>query len=82
MKPSSPIIPGVKLPEVIYAKDQPEYQPLPVYKMEDGTVLSRWHLSWKERFIAFLRGNIYLFVATFNYPLQSLSMQVTKPETE
>ncbi len=82
MKPISPIIPGIKLPEVVYAKDQPEYQPLPVFKSEDGTVLSRWHLSWKERLVAFLKGDVYLFVSTFNNPLQPVFLQVTKPETE
>ena len=82
MKPVSPIIPGVELPEVVYAKDQPQYHPLPVHEMEDGTVLSRWHLTWKERFVAFLKGDVYLFVSTFNNPLQPISMQVIKPTTE
>ena len=80
MKPSSPIIPGAKLPETIYAKDQPEYQPLPVWKAEGGTTLSRWHLTWRERLIAFFRGDVYLWIETFNKPLQPVSLQVERPE--
>lgn len=30
---------------VIYAKDQPEYNPLPVYKDSQGTVVSCWELT-------------------------------------
>jgi hypothetical protein len=47
-KPVSPIVPGLKLPEVVYAKDQPQYEPLPVFKQDDGIVLSRWKLTWRE----------------------------------
>ena len=34
---------------VIYAKNQAEYQQLPALKGEDGTVISCWKLSWKEK---------------------------------
>ena len=81
MKPVSPIIPGVKLPETVYAKDQPEYQPLPVFKIDDGTVLSRWKLSWRERLRALFQGDVYLFVCTFNAPLQPVMLQVERPQT-
>lgn len=33
---------------VIYAKDQPEYIPLPAKKTEDGTVTTCWKLSADE----------------------------------
>lgn len=79
MKPSSPVIPGVELPETIYAKDQPEYSPLPVFKQDDGTVLSRWRLSWRERLRVLFFGDVYLFQLTFNSPLQPVSLQVDKP---
>lgn len=73
-------MPGYDLPETVYAKDQPEYQPLPVFKYDDGTVLSRWKLSWPERLRALLSGNVYLFVSTFNHPLQPVMLQVKPPE--
>lgn len=80
MKPVSPVIPGVELPETVYAKDQPEYQPLPVFREDDGTVLSRWHLTWRERLTVLFRGDIYLWISTFNKPLQPVLMDVERPK--
>src|SRR5262245_33924718 len=82
MKPVSPIVPGVDLPETLYAKDQPEYQSLPVFRQEDGTVLSRWHLTWWERMRVLCKGDIYLWVMTVNQPLQPVMLQVERPEVE
>lgn len=80
MTPSSPIIPGHDLPETVYAKDQPEYSPLPVFRNPDGTVLSRWHCTWRERLRILLTGDIYLFQMTFNRPLQPVSLETEKPK--
>jgi len=80
MKPVSPIIPGVSLKETVYAANQPEYNPLPVFKDCEGTVLSRWHLSLRERLRVLFKGDVYLWVSTFNQPLQPLLMQVEPPE--
>lgn len=80
MKPVSPVVPGIELPEVVYAKDQPEYRPLPCHKSADGTVLTRWRLTLRERVRVVLRGDVYLFVSTFNKPLQPLMLQVERPE--
>jgi len=80
MKPVSPIIPGADLPEVVYAKDQPEYQPLPAWKSEDGTVLTRWRLTWRERLRLLFTGDLYVFLSTFNKPLQPILIQTERPE--
>jgi hypothetical protein len=80
MKPSLPIIPGLDLPETIYAKDQPEYLPLPVYRQSDGTVLSRWHCTWPERLKILVTGDVYLWQMTFNDLLQPVCVEVQKPE--
>jgi hypothetical protein len=80
--PTSPVIPGFDLEEVLYAKDQPQYQPLPVYKFDDGTIISRWKLSWKERLLVLFKGDIYLWIMTFNKPLQPIIINVNKPELE
>lgn len=82
MKPVSPVIPGVELPETVYAKNQPEYNPLPCHRSEDGTVLTRWKLTWRERWRVLISGDVYLFVSTFNRPLQPLLMQTEKPEVQ
>lgn len=52
------------------AKNQPQYQPLPVLWEADGRVTSCWKLTWKERLQVFLKGNIWLSQLTFNEPLQ------------
>lgn len=82
MKPVIPIIPGVELQETVYARDQPEYQPLPVFKHDDGTTLSRWHMSWRERLMVLFRGDVYLWISTFNKPLQPVMLQIEPPEVE
>ena len=62
----------------IYAKNQPEYLPLPVYKTGDGTVKSCWKLSFHERLKVLLTGKIWLMVMTFNHPLQPSLLSVNK----
>jgi hypothetical protein len=49
MKPQTPIIPGHDLPVTNFAESQDEYQTLPAFRQDDGTVLTRWRLTWKER---------------------------------
>lgn len=78
MKPVSPVIPG--LPEVVYAKDQPEYLPLPAHRAEDGCVTTRWRLTWKERLKVLVTGNIWLQLLTFNQPLQPVMLHTHLPE--
>ena len=80
MHPTTPIIPGASLPETVYAKDQPPYRPLPVFKQEDGTVLMRWRMNWRERFTAFYRGDVYVWLKTFNQPLQPIKLEINQPE--
>jgi hypothetical protein len=63
------------------AEDQPQYKPLPVYRMKgtDGIVISCWKMSWRERFRALWFGRIYVCSMTFNKPLQPLKV-ITKFE--
>lgn len=43
MQPASPVIKGYD--EVVYAKDQPEYLPLPAIRQSDGCIVTRWQMS-------------------------------------
>lgn len=79
MKPVSPIVPRVDLVETVYAKDQPRYIPLPIFRDEDGYCLSRWKLSWRERLTILLHGDLYHWQGTFGAPLQPISMHVERP---
>jgi len=63
----------------VYAENQPEYLPLPVYKAMDGRVISCWKLSWKEKFLMFFKGQFWLSVETFNQPLQPLLPEINSP---
>lgn len=80
MIPIDPEIVDLEL--VVYAKDQPEYIPLPVRRDHQGTVVTCWELSWTERLKMVLRGKFYLTVLTFNNPLQPIRLEMNKPETE
>jgi len=85
MKPISPVAPGLNRPEIIIAKDQPQYIPLPaIHDRENGVVHTRWGLSMVERFRVLIFGSMYLSVRTFNEPLQpvKLSTKQIVRETE
>lgn len=79
MKPVTPVVPGYNLPVTTYAKDQPEYIPLPVFLDSDGTVTSRWRMSLRERLRVLVSGDIYLMVMTFHKPLQPVMLTTKRP---
>lgn len=71
----------IEFPEqtCVYAKDQPEYLPLPARKTHDGMVITCWSLTWRERFKILFTGRIWWSVLTFNRPLQPLLPSVDRP---
>lgn len=77
MTPVSPVL-DEKLAssEVVYAKDQPEYIPLPTLRNSKGMVLSRWKLSDIEREAIALGADIHVCTCTFNQPLQPIRVDV------
>lgn len=79
MIPITPIVPGFDLPYVVYAKDQPEYIPLPALRDDDGTILTRWKLSWKERLQVLFGGSLWLTILTHNHPLQPVKLSTECP---
>lgn len=61
--------------EITFAKDQPEYLPLPA--LTDGTnVWTTWKLSWVERINILLYGKLHLRLLTFGRPLQPICLSV------
>ena len=77
MTPVSPVLtPEFQDLEVVYAKDQPEYTPLPVIRNKDGIVLSRWSLTQEERDAVARGEDIYLYNCTFNHPLQPVRLEI------
>jgi len=79
----TPIDPDIKELEIrIYAKDQPEYLPLPSRVDRNGVVITCWKLTWRERLTILLRGTFFLTLLTFNHPLQPIQCSIDKPEVE
>ena len=67
---------------VIFAKDQPEYQPLPAFKAqtESGEVITCWKLSFSERLRILFKGEIWLSMLSFNKPLTPSFMTTKKSD--
>jgi hypothetical protein len=56
----------------VFAKDQPEYLPLPAYREDGdkyGNVICCWQLSFKERIKILFTGKLWLSLMSFNNPL-------------
>jgi len=66
----------------VYAKDQPGYLPLPVYKAPDGLVISCWGLTLRERFKMLFTGRMWWSQLSFNSPLQPISPNIDNPFKE
>lgn len=73
----------IEFPEqtVVYAKDQPEYRPLPAYQYNDkyGRITCLWSLSFIERLQVLFTGRIWHTIMTYGRPLQPQLLTTTKP---
>ena len=67
---------------IVYAKNQPEYKPLPALKLDtqEGEVISCWKMSLKERLIVLVTGRVWLSLLSFNKPLIPSFMAVRRKE--
>lgn len=67
---------------VTFAKDQPEYQPLPAFRSysRQREVVTCWNLSFKERLRILFKGEIWLCILTFNNPITPTFLTTKKPE--
>ena len=65
---------------IVFAKDQPDYQPLPALKINSpqGEVITCWELSFKERLKVLFSGCIWLSLMTFNKPLTPTFLRVNR----
>lgn len=68
---------------VIYAKDQPEYLPLPALKIDsvNGEVISCWKMSFLERIKVLFTGKVWLTLMMANKPLTPSNLSVNRKET-
>jgi len=67
---------------IVFAKDQPEYQPLPALRIDSptGEVVSCWRLSIKERLQVLVFGRVWLSLMSFNKPLTPSFLAVNREE--
>jgi len=65
----------------VYAKNQKQYIPLLVHKINEpeGRVISCWKGRFRDRLRFLFNGRIFLSCMTFNKPLQPLDMQTENP---
>ena len=56
---------------IIYAKNQQPYLPLPAWQKNDdkGTIVCCWEVTFIERLRILFTGRLYLSMLTFNKPL-------------
>lgn len=77
MEPVTPVLaPEFVDKEVVYAKDQSEYKPLPTLKNAAGVVMSRWRFTDEEREAIAHGADLMRSVWTFNQPLQPLYLEI------
>lgn len=69
---------------VVYAKDQPEYAPLPAHcRLNDqGEIVVCWKLTFRERVKLLFTGKLWHSIYTFNRALQPQLLEVDKPRME
>jgi hypothetical protein len=67
---------------IVFAKDQPEYQPLPALKIDspNGEIVSCWKLGFKERVKIVFTGRVWLSLMSFNKPLTPSYLSVNRKE--
>ena len=67
---------------VVFAKDQPEYQPLPALKLDtpENYVVSCWKMTFTERLKVLITGRVWLSLMSFNKPLTPSYLSVNRKE--
>lgn len=74
----------IEFPEqnVVFAKDQPEYLPLPAFRNDCGMgeVISCWKLTPRERLRILFTGKLWVSLAMFGKPLIPSLLTTKKSE--
>lgn len=65
---------------VVFGKDQKEYELLPALMFENGEVVSCWKLSWKEVIRLIFTRKIWLCGRTFNHGYPPTGMSTKKDD--
>ena len=67
---------------IVYAKDQPQYQPLPALKFNtpNGEVISCWKMNVGDRIKCLFTGKVWLNMYSFNKRLTPVLLTVHRKE--
>jgi len=68
---------------VVFAKDQPPYLPLPAMvdvNSDQGEIVTCWGLSLSERLRVLFKGNIWMTMMTFHKPVTPVYMSTKKSD--
>lgn len=67
---------------IVFAKDQPEYQPLPALRIDSpqGEVISCWKMNFKERIKVLFFGRVWVSLMSFNKPLTPSYISVNRKD--
>lgn len=82
MRPESPVLlKETDVPEVVFGRDQPEYEPLPAIR---GTgprqaVTCRYKLGFAERIWVLFSGNIWIQQLTYGHPFHPILPLAKEP---
>lgn len=78
MQAVSPVMPGSQDLEIVLAKNQPEYNPLPVMYLNTPSVpmISRWRLTEEEREMIRNGADIVLTQLTFGLQFRPVNLQI------
>lgn len=64
----------------VYAKDQPQYQPLPALELESGEVIACWKGNFFERMVFLFTGKMWVSLSMFGRPLTPSYVSVNRKE--
>lgn len=85
MKPAEHVLDRYHDEEIVYAKNQHDYLPLPALPIGDptrGIVLTRWTMSLRERIKVLFSGSVFVQIMTFRQPLQPIAVSVDQPSED
>lgn len=63
---------------IVFAKNQPEYDPIPAAVDSAGLVMTEWEFTAEELAAILAGGRLRLWIHTFGRPLQPLSLEVVE----
>ena len=66
---------------VNFAEGHDQYETLPAWHTHDpeGAVITRWRLTWRERFGLLIGKPLWLYILTFGKPLQPILPTLAEP---